>query len=116
MVKRRFHGLLANLRTAFSEGISGEVSRTGRSAISSACAVNADDALAATDRRVNPLGTPFDSTADSMRTIRDGVASGMGASCNRMTCIMQSLVHARFRRGQGAVGMRGRSGKLAKDQ
>jgi hypothetical protein len=43
---------------------------------------------------------PFDGIGDSMCPCRNGMTGSMSASRNRLTCIMQPLLHARFRRGK----------------
>jgi hypothetical protein len=65
---------------------------------------------------VNVLHTSLESMTDSMSTTRNGMAGSMGASRNRMTCLTQSPFHARFRRGQGRVGVGRRCYKVTSDQ
>jgi hypothetical protein len=45
---------------------------------------------------VDTLRAPFESMANRMRAIGDGVAGCMGAFRNRMPGIVKSLVHFRF--------------------
>jgi hypothetical protein len=59
------------------------------------------------------LHAPFRRVANSMRTIGNCMAYGMGAACDRMAGIMQSLPNPRLRCGRGLVGTRRQRDHLA---